>query len=128
VADLGVQDRGSSLRICPVTADTPERMARAFNVEYRVADASASPYLALGALVWAGLDGVRRGRTLGTTPGAALAATLPESIDLLAASEEAQDWMGAELHDAYLMFKRAEIAGLDGLDDATICDRYAAIY
>ena len=27
--------------------------------EYRVADAAASPYLALGALVWAGLDGIK---------------------------------------------------------------------
>jgi glutamine synthetase len=128
VADLGVQDRGSSLRICPNVADTPERMARSYNVEYRVADASASPYLALGALVWAGLDGIRQRRTLATTPGAALAGTLPEAIDLLAASSSAREWMGAELHDAYLMFKRAEIAGLDSLDDDAICERYAAIY
>jgi glutamine synthetase len=103
-------------------------MARSYNVEYRVADATASPYLALGALVWAGLDGIRQRRTLATTPGAALADTLPAALDLLAASEDARAWMGAGLHDAYLMFKRAEVAGLEGLDDATICDRYAAIY
>ncbi len=33
--------------------------ARQFNIEYRVADAAASPYLALGALIWAGVDGIR---------------------------------------------------------------------
>ena len=31
-----------------------------FNVEFRPADAAASPYLALGALVHAGVDGIRR--------------------------------------------------------------------
>ena len=36
----------------------------AFNFEYRAADAAASPYLALGALVWAGLDGLRAGRAV----------------------------------------------------------------
>ena len=128
VADLGVQDRGSSLRICPVVQDTPAKMARAYNVEFRVADATSSPYLALGALVWAGLDGIRSRRTLGSTPGAPLADTLPAALDLLAASAEARDWMGGELHDAYLMFKRAEASALEGLDDSAICDRYAAIY
>ena len=33
--------------------------ANQFNVEYRPADAAASPYLALGAIVWAGVDGIR---------------------------------------------------------------------
>ena len=128
VADLGVQDRASSLRICPVVQDTPEKMARSYNVEFRVADATSSPYLALGALVWAGLDGIRTRLTLGATPGASLANTLPAALDLLQASTEARDWMGADLHDAYLMFKRSEVAALEGLDDAAICDRYAAIY
>ncbi len=128
VADLGVQDRGSSLRICPVHADTPEAVARQFNVEFRVADATASPYLALGALVWAGLDGIRQGRDLANTTGGPLPFDLAAALDLLAASGVARSWMGDELHGAYLMFKRAEIAALHGLDAAEVCDRYAAIY
>jgi glutamine synthetase len=128
VADLGVQDRGSSLRVCPVHADTPESMARQYNLEFRVADATASPYLALGALVWAGLDGIRTGRTLATTAGAALPANLPQALSLLETSEVARDWMGADLFDAYLMFKRAEVTSLDGLDAQAVCDHYAAIY
>ena len=39
----------------------PGRRARQFNVEFRVADATASPYLALAMLVQAGLDGIRLG-------------------------------------------------------------------
>ena len=35
---------------------------------YRVADATASPYLALGAVVWAGLDGIRNNRALPPPP------------------------------------------------------------
>lgn len=128
VADLGVQDRGSSLRVCPVLADTPESMARQYNVEFRVADATASPYLALGALVWAGLDGIRTGRTLAATQGAALPATLSQALNLLETSEVARDWMGVPLFDAYLMFKRAEVTALDGLDPDSICAHYAAIY
>ena len=34
--------------------------ARQFNIEYRAADAIANPYLALGAIVRAGLDGIER--------------------------------------------------------------------
>ena len=34
--------------------------ATKFNVEYRVADATANPYLALGALVHAGVDGIEK--------------------------------------------------------------------
>ena len=36
--------------------------ARQFNIEFRPADAAASPYLALGAIVWAGVDGLKRPR------------------------------------------------------------------
>ena len=128
IADLGVQDRGSALRICPVHADTAEGTARQFNVEFRVADATASPYLALGALVWAGLDGIRTRRTLATTTPAALPATLTEAVARLDASEAAHIWFGPLLRDVYLMFKRSEIEVLEGLDPQQVCDRYAAVY
>ena len=53
--DLVRQDRGAGLRICPTfAAMTAEEMARQFHVEFRVTDAAASPYLALGAVVFAG--------------------------------------------------------------------------
>ena len=71
-ADLGVQDRGSAVRICPVYATAAASVARQFNVEFRVADATASPYLALGALVHAGLDGLRHRRRLADLTPAAL--------------------------------------------------------
>ncbi len=126
-ADLGVQDRGSAVRICPVYAGSGDNIARQFNVEFRVADAAASPYLALGALVWAGLDGLRRRRLADHRP-APLPATLDAALDAFAASPAAAEWFGPVLHDAYLRFKRAELRALAGLDEAEVCGRYAAIY
>jgi glutamine synthetase len=128
LADFGVQDRGVSLRVCPVYAGAPETVARQFNVEYRVADAAASPYIALGALVHAGLDGIRSRRMLAQTPAAPLPASLAEALDRLEASAAARSWFSPQLRDIYLRAKRAELKALDGLDDAEICERYAAIY
>jgi glutamine synthetase len=122
---LQAQDRGAALRICPVGpwADA----ARQFNVEYRVADGAASPYLVLGAVVRAGVDGIRRGLSAPVeTP--ALPATLAAALDALEADDQAAGWFGTEFLAAYLMHKRGELAMLDGLDEAAQCDRYAATY
>ena len=128
VADLGVQDRGSAVRVCPVYAASPDSVARQFNVEFRVADAAASPYLALGALAWAGLDGMRQRRRLADHVPAPLPASLDAALDAFASSAAAVEWFGPVFHGIYLRFKRAELRALAGLDEAAICDRYAAIY
>src|SRR5690606_31323446 len=57
--NLGLRDREAALRICPVREDGD--VARSYNLEYRAADAAASPYLLLAALVRAGLQGLREG-------------------------------------------------------------------
>ena len=127
-ADLGVQDRGSAVRICPVYGGSAGNVARQYNIEFRVADAAASPYLALGALVWAGLDGLRQRRRLADHRPAPLPASLDAALDAFAASPDAAEWFGPVFHDAYLRFKRAELRALAGLGEAAICDRYAAVY
>jgi glutamine synthetase len=140
-ANVALQDRGASIRICPIF-DRPA--SHNFNVEYRVADATASPYLAMGALAWAGLDGIRRKLSLPEfneanfwemTDDERLAAgakplprSLAESLDLLAASGLAREWFGEELFEAYLRFKRSELKALEGLSPAAICERYAEVY
>ncbi|HUI33951.1 MAG TPA: glutamine synthetase family protein [Stellaceae bacterium] len=140
-SNIGLQDRGASLRVCPIFGPPA---AHNFNLEYRVADATASPYLALGALVWAGLDGIRRKLTLppesersfwemsdaerreaGAKP---LPRSLDESLGLLAESKTARDWFGDELFDCYVRFKRAELHAVEGLSPADICAKYAEIY
>ena len=136
-ANIGSQDRAASLRICPGSAS-------AFNLEYRVADASANPYLALGALIHAGLDGVENRLSLPAQPGMAFAAmtaderraigmrqlprTLAEALDNLRDSPDARKWFGPEFLDLYLNFKRDEEQAVAGLDPQAICDRYAAVF
>jgi glutamine synthetase len=142
-AFLGRQDRGAALRVSPVFPGAEETAAAQFNIEYRVSDAAASPYLALGAIIHAGLDGMRGGMTLpaelpdfwGMTDAARVAAgidqlprSLAEALDRLERTEVARSWFGPEFFAAYLQFKRSEIAALEGLEPADICDRYAAIY
>ncbi|MGH7047716.1 MAG: hypothetical protein ACREE2_15145 [Stellaceae bacterium] len=135
--DLVQQDRGAALRICPVfaAADAAET-ARQFNVEFRVCDATASPYLALGAVIFAGLDGLRRTLPLAAsgplavsgTATASLPGSLGEALDRLAASDAAGQWLGPLHRDAYLRFKRAEAQKMAQISPADLCARYAEIY
>jgi glutamine synthetase len=127
-ADVGLLDRGTALRICPVTGSDPVARARQFNVEFRVADATASPYLVLAALVQAGLDGIRSGRELADHRPQPLPTSLGEALTLLEENARAADWLGPELLAAYLRFKRGEMAGLENLEEAEICRRYAEVY
>lgn len=127
-ADVGRMDRGTALRICPVVGSDPVQRARQFNVEFRVADATASPYLALAAMVQAGLDGIRHHWEIAEQGPRPLPTSLGMALDLLEVTEPAADWLGADLFPAYLQFKRAEIKGLDALDETEICRRYAEVY
>src|SRR3546814_8420226 len=61
---LADRDREAALRICPtwsVGGGDPDRQC---NVEYRAADATANPYLALYGIVRAGLAGLERDERL----------------------------------------------------------------
>jgi glutamine synthetase len=140
---MGDRNREATLRVCPIVhgATPPERQ---FNVEYRAADGTANPYLVLGGLIAAGLDGLDRGLAMpplvnedpSERPEAELATLgirrLPSSLgDALAALEgDAMlgGALGAPLLDTYLLAKRGEIAACEGLDAASVCTRYAAIF
>lgn len=125
-ADIGDLDRGTALRIAPTNAQDPDDRARQFNVEFRVADATANPYLTLAGMVRAGLDGIRRQARLADHRPVPLPQSLDDALDHLATVPDA--WLGAGLRDGYIQFKRAEAAGLHGLDEADVCARYTAVY
>jgi glutamine synthetase len=129
-ANIGRQDRGAALRVAPVFPTSPEEPARQFNVEYRVADASGCPYLALGAVIWAGVDGLTRQLKLpaDTHNAPLLPRSLPEALTALERDEVAATWWSKEAMSAYLAFKRAEIAALGEADPTEVCARYAAVY
>jgi glutamine synthetase len=143
-ANLAVQDREASIRVCPIFQRAGGDAASQFNTEFRPADAAASPYLALGAILWAGADGIRNKRELPAGAGQSvggrsaedlvglglkpLPRSLAEALDLLAATAEAKEWFGDVLLDAYLRHKRSELALLRDLDAAEQCRRYAEVY
>lgn len=141
---LGARNREALLRIPPVLTLGELEAAPQLRLEYRAADAAANPYLALGALVRAGLDGVRgeleAPPVLDRDPaqlGPAEAERfrvggLPRSLDdALAAfegDETARAWMSPLLYEAYVTLKHAEIDGTASEDLAQRCARYARIY
>jgi glutamine synthetase len=141
---LGRANREALLRIPSIVAISRAAPARQLRLEYRGADATANPYIALGAIVRAGLDGLRAelpappilDRDPAALEGAdatrfgvgALPQSLGEALDALAGDEVARDWMAPLLYDAYVGVKRAELQETETLDSHEVCRRYAAIY
>lgn len=141
---IGLQNREAALRVTPSAATDPERRRRAYNVEYRPADACASPYLTLGALVHAGLDGIRRKlplppaidrdpadlseaerEELGIVP---LPTSLEAALAALAADETARGWFSPTLYEVYRRLKLWECASARDLDEAALFARYKTAY
>ncbi|MFC2968545.1 glutamine synthetase [Acidimangrovimonas pyrenivorans] len=141
---LGEHDREATLRICPTSQKPGYDPSRAFNLEFRAADATASPHLALALLVRAGMEGLRRGfepapitrgdpgamspaaraaagiARLPATPAEGLAAIVSDPV-LCAA-------LAPDLLACYLGLRRKEQALTADLDEAALCARYAEIY
>ena len=128
--DIAAQDRGLALRVCPVfvAADAADA-DRQFNIEFRVADAAASPHMALGALIRAGTDGIEQALRL---PEGGVAETLPttlaDALTAMEASASVRDWFGPVFLDAYLRHKRSEVAYVSEWSPAEMCARYGAVY
>jgi glutamine synthetase len=141
---LAQRNREALLRIPPLVTLAGADPADQLRIEYRGADASANPYLALAAIVRAGLDGVRR--RLPAPPllecdptqldaeqaerfgVGALPTTLEQSLQALAEDKVVRGWMTPLLYEAYVSVKHAELAAANGLELAETCQRYAAIY
>ena len=104
------------------------------NVELKACDASCNPYLALGGLLAAGLDGLERGLEPpepvdvdpATIPDAErarrgivrLPTTQAEALDALAADDLLMSALGPTLADAYLAVRRSEWAAYSAGDAA----------
>ena len=142
--NLGLQDREATLRVCPVSALSDIDAARQFNLEFRAADACASPYLQLAALVHAGCQGIEDGLTppdateedLAALDPAALEArglrrlpqSLPEALARMAESPLPRAWFGPEFVEVYRSHKAGEIAFLDGKAPQEVHHAYETVY
>jgi glutamine synthetase len=141
---LAERNREALLRIPAVIELAGADPAEQLHLEYRGADATANPHLALGAIVRAGLEGVRAQMPapamLDRDPAqldaeeaerfgvGALPQTLAESLHALADDDTARGWMPPLLYDAYVSVKRAELDAAADVDLEELCRRYAAIY
>jgi glutamine synthetase len=133
-AFLGERNREALLRISPTVRMAGADPAAQFNVEYRAADGTANPWLTLGAVVAAGLQGILDGydeptvHTSEPTGVPPLPGSLEEALDALGADAVAASWFDPTLLSTYVSVKRAELAALDGLKDADRCQRLADVY
>jgi glutamine synthetase len=123
----GYDNREAPVRVASTFRGSEESST---NAELKASDATCNPYLALGGLIAAGLDGLERG----LVPPAPLAvdpATLPEderpprlpttqeeALDALAADRLLLDALGPTLADSYLAVRRSEWAAYSAGDAA----------
>jgi glutamine synthetase len=107
----GVETRETALRFVPGSYEG------AANLEVKCVDLAANPYLLVGALIAAGLDGIDAGRSLPSAvsgdpaalPGAPrLPTTLDEATDAFAADALLREAFGDVLFDGIVAVRRAE--------------------
>ena len=127
---------GYDNREAPVRVASPFRGAEeaSTNVELKAADSTCNPYLALGGLIAAGLDGIERGlvppEPVDVDPAqledreargiARLPATQAEALDALAADDVLTRALGPVLADSYLAVRRSEWTAYSAGDAAFV--------
>jgi glutamine synthetase len=128
----GNENREAALRL---EGTGGARAGQGANVEWKSVDGVANPYLALGALMAAGLDGLERGLELpppvhddpaampDSTRPARLPQTLADAAEALAGSDVLRDAMGEYLHSRVVAVRRAEAERDDDVDEATLVSR-----
>jgi glutamine synthetase len=119
----GTDNREAAVRVCSPLGEGGQP-----NLELKPSDSSANPYLSLGAVIHAGLDGIRRELDPGeevlvdpaSRPGVyrRLPTTLTEALDELEADEVLMSALGPLRAAAYLAVKRSEAAEFAGHDTA----------
>ena len=142
--NLGFRDREASVRICPVSEMSDTSKAEQFNFEFRAADAAASPYLALAAIVHAGTQGIEEALAcpaateedlsilsvdeLAKRGFVRLPQTLEEALEKFSNDETVTSWFPKGFSNIYAMHKQGEIDYLKGKTEAEICTAYEAAY
>lgn len=141
---IGLQNREAAIRVIPGNGRDEDARRRGHNLEFRPADALASPYLALGVLLRAGLDGIARGLPLpppaetdpadmsdaerdhaGIRP---LPTSLDAALDALEADAIARGWFSERMFSTYVGLKRWEAETAAAMPEADLFARYRATY
>ncbi|MEV6174075.1 glutamine synthetase family protein [Streptomyces sp. NPDC051954] len=127
----GHETREAAVRVVTGTAGLRDQAA---NLEVKPVDLAANPYLALGCVIAAGLDGVtssaplpeeitgdpaRLGEAVHRLP-----TSLAESVEEFRKDEQLRAALGPVLADAVTAVRLGEIAAVAGLDDERIAAAY----
>ena len=141
---FGIQNREAAVRVCPSPERDPARRGGAFNMEIRIPDGTASPYMVIGALVNAGLAGIRdklplppncdkdpaelsdaERKRLGIVE---LPSSLDEALAALDEDKVVKGWMSPTFYQAYVAVKRMEISMFVDKSPEHMCERYTNAY
>jgi glutamine synthetase len=131
----GPDNREAALRIC-----SPIGSRGSVNLELKPVDSTGNPYLAIGAFIYAGLDGIRRslspGEPLLVDPAVLdaaererlavvrLPASLGAALDALEADSFLTSALGPLRSTAYLAVKRSEVEHFRGHDVEHECRQH----
>ncbi len=142
--NVGLRDREAAVRICPVTACDPQSIAHQYNFEFRAADAAASPYLALAAILHAGAQGIEDGlappaishEDLSLLPAQELASrgyirlpqSLEEALHRFETNTTVTGWFPEGFAALYAAHKRGELEHLREMNPVQRCAAYHAVY
>ncbi|RGE23114.1 glutamine synthetase [Leucobacter sp. wl10] len=141
---LGENNREAMLRICPLFNTPGANHQKQYNLEYRAADATSNPWLVLGCLIRAGLEGIRagldapnivQGESSRFTEAErqahgirSIPASLEEALRAFETSEVARGWFSTGFAETFLSVKRAEIRRVEGMETGERYAAYAATY
>ncbi len=138
---LAERNREAMLRICPTSSAGGAAPAAQFNLEFRAADATANPWLALGVLLRAGMAGLIGGpdysdpvvwpesvteAELAGVPS--LPTSLDEALQALRDDTVVQSWFDGRLLAAHLAVTEHGLAEVAHLDEPARIRKIADVY
>ncbi|WLI10433.1 MULTISPECIES: glutamine synthetase family protein [Pseudomonas] len=143
-ACLGQRNREAALRICPTVSLGGKAVAAQYNLEFRAMDATASPHLAMAALLIAGRLGIEQQLALNAITDevpdslneeqrqargiVALPGSLSQALECLRNSEALIEALPSALLDTWFALKTEELRLTEQLSPADLCEHYARLY
>ncbi len=139
-AFLGLQNREALLRICPTNEIDGRDPSGQLHFEFRGSDIGANPWILLGMILRAGMQGLREGLATpeivegeldldGRDAGLArLPRDLEEALDTLKRDEIVSGWFSPAFLATYEAIKRDEFASVQARSLAEQCEVYTRVY